>query len=191
MRAVPDFIAAVVAARDLVLTSVQEHDWRIEPRESALAWHCDLFDGTPTGENDPASHIRWVAPSLRLVRSGRDHPVSPLDVRLSGPQNDLGRLVAGLGRLLRGGREPAPADSYVYTDPLGVIDAPLRERIQHGPPAMSSDAVVRPANLTAIRVTYEGLTVSSAGWWDSAAALDHHLAVAIDVAARLAARQAT
>ncbi len=190
MRTVPDFIATVVAARDLVLTNVQDHDWRIEPRESALAWHCDLFDGTPTGDNDPSTYVRWVAPSLRLVRPDAGRPVPPLAVRRGGPQSDLGRLAAGLGRLLRGGGEKAPADSHVYTDPLGVIDAALRDRIEHGPSAMYSDGVVRPADLSAIRVTFEGLVVSSAGWWDSAPALDHQLALAIDVATRLTARQA-
>ena len=55
---------------------------------------------------------------------------------------------------------------------------------------MYSDGVVRPADLSAIRVTFEGLVVSSAGWWDSAPALDHQLALAIDVATRLTARQA-
>jgi len=188
---VPDFIASVVAARDLVFTSTHDHDWQIEPRESALSWHCDLFDGTPTGENDPSSHARWVSPSLRLVRSDAGRAVPPIDVRRSGPQSDLGRLAARFGRLLGVGDDPTSVDSHVYTDPLGVIDAPLRDRIENGPTAMHGDGVVRTVGLTSIRVTGEGLVVLSAGWWDSAAALDHQIALAIDVATRLAARQAT
>ena len=187
MRPVPDFIAAVVTARDLVVTESHQHAWRVQPRESTLAWHCDLDDGTPTGDDDPASFVRWVCPALRWRGAAAD---APLDVRRSGPQSDLGRLAARLGRLLSGAPAPDVQDRYDYTDPHGMIDAALRERLERGPTAMYGDLVERPYELTSIRMTHEGLVVSTGSWWGSAPALDHHIALAIDVAARLAARQA-
>lgn len=60
-----DFVDIVVVDRNLVVTNAGDHVCRLEPRESALAWYCDLDDGTPTGENDPGSFVRWVCPALR------------------------------------------------------------------------------------------------------------------------------
>jgi hypothetical protein len=101
VRMDPDFIRAVLADRDLVVTSAHEHAWRLEPRQPDLPWYCDLDDGTPTGETDPASFVRWVCPSLRAAGSatGREAPV--LDVRRAGSGSDLDRLMRTFGRLVR------------------------------------------------------------------------------------------
>jgi hypothetical protein len=191
-----DFISVVVGARDLVVTGAGNHAFRLEPRESVLAWHCDLDDGTPTGEGDPASFVRWVCPALRAVRSAAATAATAaprLDVRRTGPQSDLGRLAARLGRLAgRWSGSSAGGGSegrFVYTDPQGVIDAPLRQRIEYWPAAWHGDGVVRPAELWSIHVTGEGLIVDSVSWWGSAPALDHQIALAIDIADRLTARQ--
>ncbi len=188
-----DFVNAVVGERDLQVTSDETHACRVEPRAATLAWHCDLDDGTPTDtDRDPASFVRWVCPALRVGPPTGGTADPPLDVRRAGPQSDLGRLVQGVGRLL--GREPrrtpgeSTSDRYVYTDPTGVLDGDLRHRIETWPLAMHGDGVVRPAELTSIRRTREGLVVTSASWWDSASALDHQLTLAIDLAGRLAAR---
>lgn len=52
---------------------------------------------------------------------------------------------------------------------------------------MHGDGVVRPAELSSIGITAEGLVVSSVSWWSSAAALRHQVDLAVDVAHRLAA----
>ena len=181
----------MVAQRDLVVTSAGDHVCRVEPRESDLAWFCDLDDGTPTGENDPASHVRWVCPSLRLGESGTG--AGPLvGVSRRGPQSDLGRLAKRFG--LGGRRTSGPASGddtegpFVYTDPEGILDDDLRRRIEHWPTARHGDGVVRPAELSSIKRTREGLVVESVSWWDSAAALDHQIALAVDLAQRLTAR---
>ena len=46
---------------------------------------------------------------------------------------------------------------------------------------------VRPAELWSVQVTREGLVVTSVSWWGSAPALDHQIALAVDIADRLAA----
>ena len=102
-----------------------------------------------------------------------------LDVRRSGPHSDLGRL---LGRLT--GRRAE--DGLVFTDAEGLIDAELRDRIERWPAARHGDGVVRPAELSSITITREGLVVLSTSWWDSAAVLDHQLGLALDVARLLA-----
>ena len=192
MVQLPSFVQEVVAARDLLVTQAVEHAWRLEPRQSVLAWHCDLDDGTSTNsERDPASFVRWVCPALRSV--GRA-AAPQLDVRRRGPQSDLGRAFASFGRLAgrssgrSSGRTPiesAPG-AYVYTDPHGVIEAPLRQRLEHWPAAADGNGAVRPAELWSIKVTGEGLIVESLAWWDSAAALDHQIGLAIDLADRIA-----
>ena len=189
-----EFVNVVVSERDLLVTSNEKHFCRVEPRSAALAWHCDLDDGTPTDtDNDPASYVRWVCPALKLEYPVRRTPDPPLEVRRAGPQSDLGKLVQGVGRLLnRGPRRTegaAAEERYVYTDPAGTFDDDLRHRIENWPRALHGDGVVRPAELWSIRVTYEGLIVGSVSWWDSAAALDHQLTLAIDLANRLAARR--
>ena len=152
MGQLPSFVQVVVAARDLLVVSTGAHVCRLAPRQSALAWHCDLDDGTPTDDDrDPASFGRLAGRS-----SGR----------------------TGHG---------SSADRFVYTDPLGIIDAPLRERMEHWPPAPHGDGVTRPAELWSVQVNGEGLVVESVSWWDSAAALDHQIGLAIDLADRLAA----
>jgi hypothetical protein len=208
MRAAPyDFINEVARARGLVLTTTGKHFFRLEPRPApAPAWHCDLDDGTPSGEGDPGTYVRWVCPALRLVWSAaaRQSAVSAasasggqLDVRRTGPQSDLGRLVAGFRRLV-GRSSGGPADGgsgsgagadggLAHTDPYGVLDGPLRHRIEHWPPAWHGDGVLRPAQLGSIGITFEGLIVSSYGWWGSAAVLDHHIGLAVDIADRLRA----
>jgi hypothetical protein len=51
-----DFVDVVVADRGLAVTEASDHTRRLEPRDSDLAWHCDLDDGTPTADDrDPAS----------------------------------------------------------------------------------------------------------------------------------------
>ena len=189
MRPTPSFIQVVAAARDLVVTRVGEHVCRLEPRHSELAWHCDLDDGTPTdSDRDPASSVSWVCPDLRVSRSAG---AVPLEVHRRGPQSDLGRGLAALGRLA--GRSPGrPADSssanrFVYTDPHGILDVPMRHRIENWPPAPHGHGEVQPAELWSVRVNGEGLVVNSVSWWDSAAALEHHIGLAIDLADRLAA----
>lgn len=185
------FVNAVAAHRDLLVTSAYAHACRLEPRESDLAWYCDLDDGTPTGENDPGSSIRWVCPSLRLRYFSTAVPVTHIEVSRPGTHSDLGRLLQGFGRLL--GRAPnRPPDiegegRFVYTDPAGILDAALRGRIENWPSAPHEDGVVRPAELWSIKVTGEGLIVTSVWWWDSAPALDHQIGLAVDIARRMAA----
>ena len=185
------FVRAVVDARGLVVTSVGEHACRVESQTTELSWYCNLDDGTPTGENDPASFVRWVCPALRLPPTAGGAAAGPvLEVRRSGPQSDLGRLVKRLGRLTsRSSTAPAgddPHGPFVYTDPCGVLDDGLRRRIESWPTALHGDGVRRPAELSAIKVTREGLVVESVSWWDSAPALDHQIGLAVDVARRLA-----
>ena len=179
-----DFIEMVVVARDLVAMAASDRAFRLEPRQSALVWYCDLDHGIRTGDADPASYVRWVCPTLRLVH--KNSTIGPqLDVRQAGPRSDLGRLAARIGRLA--GRSPAGGieGRFAYTDPHGVIDAELRQRIEHWPTAPHGDFAVRPAQLQSIRITGEGLIVESASWWDSTEALDHQIALAIDIARRL------
>ena len=184
----PSFIQAVVADRDLLVTHAVQHAWRLEPRQSTLPWHCDLDDGTSTNnEADPASFVRWVCPALRLV--GRS-ATPQVDVRRRGPQSDAGRALAALGRFTRRtpahNPDPSASARYDYTDPHGLVDAPLRRRLEHWPMATDGNGVTRPAELWSIQVTHEGLVVQSVSWWDSAAALDHQIALATDLASRLA-----
>lgn len=185
-----DFVDVVVSERELVVTSGNWRGCRLEPRQSDLAWHCDLDDGTPTGENDPASYVRWVCPTLRL---GPATAAPIVDVRRTGPQSDLGKVMKELGRLAaRLGGRPTGVEvegRFAYTDPAGILDAALRRRIESGPPAMHGDGVVQPVELTSIKVTREGLIVESASWWDSAPALDHQIGLAVDIARRVAAQQ--
>jgi hypothetical protein len=184
-----DFVNVVAGDRDLVLTSLKEHACRLEPREPDPAWHCDLDDGTPTADDhDPASFVRWVCPTLRLGGSaGADVPL--VGVRRAGPQSDLGKLMKGLGRFV--GRSPRGTPGggvegrFVYTDPAGIFDAGLRERIETWPSAPHGDGVTRPAELSSITRTGEGLTVESVSWWDSAQALDHQIGLALDLPHRL------
>ncbi len=185
-----DFVDVVVTERDLVVTSSHQHACRLEPRESDLAWYCDLDDGTPTGESDPASFVRWVCPTLRAGRSSTRAEAPIVDVRRAGPQSDLGRLMKRLRQLAgRASGLPPGADlegRFVYTDPAGILDAALRRRIESWPAAPHGDGVVRPAQLWSITITGEGLVVTSVSWWDSAPALDHQIALAVDIAHRLA-----
>ncbi len=184
-----EFVDVVAADRDLVVTSGNDHVCRLEPRTSDLGWHCDLDDGTPTGDDDPASFVRWVCPALRASSTTPEAAYPLVDVRRSGPQSDLGRLVRGLGRLA--GRAPhrqsdgEPEGRFVYTDPSGILDPALRRRIEDWPTALHGDGVVRPAELVSIKVTREGLIVESSSWWDSAPALDHQIGLALEIAERL------
>ena len=186
------FVDVVAAARDLVVTSGDEHACRLEPRESDLAWFCDLDDGTPTGEDDPASFVRWVCPVLRVGPSPTGTAIPLVDVRRSGPLSDLGRLMQTFGRLARAASRRAHGGEvegrFVYTDPAGILDIELRRRIESWPPAQHGDGVVRPAELWSIRFTGEGLVVESVSWWGSAPALDHQIGLAVDVAHRLTAQ---
>ncbi len=108
-------------------------------------------------------------------------------------RSDLGKLVQGIGRLL--GRTPARGPGgdtdgrFVYTDPAGILDAGLRQRLENWPSAMHGDGVVRPAELWSIKSTREGLIVLSVSWWGSAPALDHQLGLAVDIANRLTAKR--
>ena len=188
-----DFVDIVAAARDLVVTGADVHHRRIEPRQpDAITWYCDLDDGTATdSERDPASYVRWVCPALRVSRAAAALVVPDLDVSRAGPQSDLGKLLEGFGRLAGRTRQPAPGTDaegrYVYVDPAGILDPALRERIDTWPSAMHGDGVVRPAELSSISRTGEGLVVTSLSWWDSPAALDHQIDLALDIARRLAA----
>jgi hypothetical protein len=188
-----DFIDVVAGARGLLVTGTGGQVFRLEPRGGSPAWYCDLDDGTPTGESDPASFVRWVCPALRVVRSPTASVTPLLDVRRSGAHSDLGRIVSWLGR--RAGRSsglPSAAGAggrYVYADPRGILDAQLRHRVEHWPAALHGDGVVRPAELWSIQVTGEGLVITSVSWWSSAPALDHQIALAVDIAARLRAQQ--
>ncbi|GEM_PF-4483654 len=187
------FIDEVVRTRDLVVTHASGPSFRLEPRESPFPWHCDLVDEYSEFDDDNmvsgAAHVRWVCPSLRKVRTATATEGPELDVHRTGPHSDLGKLVARFGRLLgkpSGGEAgPGTEGRYVYTDPHGVIDAPLRQRLENWPKATGGDRVVRPAELWDIHFTAEGLIVSSSGWWDSAPALDHHIGLAVDIATRL------
>jgi len=184
-----EFVNVVVGDLDLVVTSSHRHACRLEPRESALGWYCDLDDGTPTGENDPASFVRWVCPALRSGGPGTGTAYPVVDVHRSEPKSDLGKLVQKF-RLLTGRRPEGDADgSFVYTDPTGVLDADVRRRIENWPSALHGDGVVRPAELWSIRNTREGLIVDSVSWWGSAPALDHQIRLAIEVAHRLTAQR--
>ncbi len=179
------FVDAVVAERDLVVTTAHEHACRLEPRQPDLAWYCDLDDGTPTGENDPASFVRWVCPSLRTGRSPTGSDAPAVDVHRVGPGSDLGRLMKTLGSLVGRPPGPDPEGRFVYTDPNGILDVELRRRIENWPSALHGDGVVRPAELWSISVTRQGLVVESVSWWDSAPALGHQLDLALDIARRL------
>ena len=181
-----DFVGAVVTDRDLVVTTEHEHACRLEPRTAELAWYCDLDDGTPTGESDPASFVRWVCPSLRAGRSPTGSEAPFVDVHRAGPASDLGRLMNTLGNFIGRAPAPDPAGRFVYTDPNGILDVELRRRIESWPPAVHGDGVVRPARLWSVSVTSEGLVVESASWWDSALALAHQIDLALDIARRLA-----
>jgi hypothetical protein len=187
-----DFVNVVVAARGLEVTSSGRHHCRVESRDSELPWHCDLDDAfTNNNEADPATFIRWVCPALRVSRLRPDSAISSFEVRRFGPQSDLGKLAQGFGRLVGLAPKPAPArvqPRYVYTDPTRIVDDALRWRIENWPPASYQDNVVRPAQLSAARVTYEGLVLSASGW-DSAPALDHQIGLAIDIAHRLNAQR--
>ncbi|MEO5608618.1 MAG: hypothetical protein ABIQ92_03095 [Ornithinibacter sp.] len=188
-----DFVDVVVTERDLVVSSADDHVCRLEPRDSDLPWYCDLDDGTPTGESDPASFVRWVCPALRVGRSASGTAVPLLDVRRAGPRSDLGALMRTLGRLI--GSAPRSASGgdvdgrFLYTDPAGVLDLALRRRLESWPTAMHGDGVVRAAELSAVKLTGEGLVVESVSWWGSAPALDHQIGLAVDIALRLAAQR--
>lgn len=155
------FVDVVVADRDLVVTSAHDHACRLEPRESELAWHCDLDDGTSSsGESDPATHVRWVCPALRIRGTATGTAGPLLDVGQLGPHSDLGKLIKAFGRLTGRSSERAAGGGtegrFVYTDPAGILDADLRRRIEHWPSAPHGDGVVRPAELSAISITREG-----------------------------------
>lgn len=186
-----DFIDVVARARGLLVTGTGRHVFRLEPQGGSPAWYCDLDDGTPTGENDPASFVRWVCPGLRVVRSPTASVTPLLDVHRPGPHSDLGRIVPWFGRLT--GRSSGPSavgvgGRYAYTDPRGILDSPLRHRVEHWPAAVHGDGVMRPAELWSIQVNGEGLVITSVSWWSSAPALDHQIALAVDIADRLAAQ---
>ena len=176
------FIDDVARARGLLVTRTGAHTARLEPAGERPGWYCDLDDGTPTGESDPAAFVRWVSPALRAMHSAG----SPsLDVHRVGPQSDLGRIGAWFGRLAGRPSSTAAGGRYAYTDPHGVVDAQLRRRIEQWPDAAHGDGTMRPAELWSIQVTGEGLVVASSSWWGSAPALDHQIALALDVAGRL------
>ena len=178
------FIDDVARARGLVVTRRGAHTARLQPAGEPPAWYCDLSEGIPDGENDPASFVRWVCPALRTVPPAG----SPtLDVHRPGPHSDLGRIAAWFGRFAGRSSSPAAEEQYAYTDPHGILDAGLRHRVEHWPDAVHGDGIVRPAELWSIQVTREGLVVTSVSWWGSAPALDHQLALATDVADRLTA----
>ncbi len=187
-----DFVDVIVTDRDLVVTNADAHFCRLEPRESLLAWYCDLDDGTSSsGESDPASFVRWVCPALRVGPATTGTAAPTIDVHRPGPASDLGRLMKKFGRLAGGAtrRTTGGADEarFVYTDPAGILDAALRRRIENWPPAQHGDGVVRPAELWSIARTGEGLVVESVSWWGSASALDHQIGLALDIAHRLIA----
>lgn len=190
-----DFADLVAADRDLVVSSRTEHSCRLEPREAeGLAWYCDLDDGTPTADDrDPASFVRWVCPALRVGGAAAATAIPFIEVSRPGPHSDLGKMLRSIGRLI--GREPrggpgAGIDGrFVYTDPAGVLDLALRQRIESWPSAMHGDGVVRPAELWSITRTGEGLVVGSVSWWGSAPALDHQIGLATDIARRLTAQR--
>jgi len=187
-----DFVDVVVVDRDLVVTSSDGHVCRLEPRDSDLAWYCDLDDGTPTDDDrDPASFVRWVCPALRVGRSATGTDVPLVDVHRPGPQSDLGRLMKEFGRLAGRASRRTPGrdieERFVYTDPSGILDVALRRRIENWPSAWHGDGVVRPAELWTMKVNGEGLVVESVSWWGSSPALDHQIGLALDIAHRLAA----
>lgn len=189
-----DFVDVVAADRDLVLTNADAHVCRLEPRESDLSWHCDLDDGTPTdSDRDPASFVRWVCPALRTGSSETETTIPAFDARRTGPQSDLGKLLNRFGRLAARVSRQAPGDDaegrYAYTDPAGILDVVLRQRIENWPSAEHGDGVVRPAELLSVKCTREGLVVESVSWWGSAAALDHQIELALEIAHRLTAQR--
>jgi hypothetical protein len=183
------FVDVVVASRNLMVTNADRHVCRLQPRESELAWYCDLDDGTPTGESDPASFVRWVCPALGTGTQTTGPTVPLIDVHRAGPQSDLGKLLKKFSFL--SGRPPAGEveGRFVYTDPAGILDAELRRRIENWPSALHGDGVVRPAELGSITRTREGLVVGSGSWWGSAPALDHQIGLALDIAERLTAHR--
>lgn len=184
-----DFVDVVVTDRDLVIKSADDHSCRLEPLKSDLAWFCDLDDGTPTGESDPASYVRWVCPALRVRPSATGTGAPVVDVRRPGPHSDLGKLMKKFGFLAGRESRRAPGGEvegqFVYTDPAGILDLAIRQRIENWPSAQHGDGVVRPAELWSIKCTGEGLIVESVSWWGSAPALDHQIGLAVDIAHRL------
>jgi len=184
-----DFVDVVVADRDLVVTNSGDHVRRLEPRQSALAWYCDLDDGTPTGDSDPASFVRWVCPALRVGGPATDATIPQVEVRRPGPHSDLGKLLKAFSSLV-GRHTPSEGEGrFAYTDPAGILDVELRRRIENWPSALHGDGVVRPAELWSITRTAEGLVVGSVSWWGSAEALDHQIGLALDIAHRLLAQR--
>src|SRR3954462_87778 len=111
------FVTAVVEARGLIVTSVGDHACRVEPQSTELPWFCDLDDGTPTGENNPASFVRWVCPPLRLrpTASGRG----------GGPGLEGGRGGSGTGG--------APVRPPVRPRPAGQAARSARRSCGHSP----------------------------------------------------------
>ena len=83
------FVDVIVAGRNLMVTNADKHVCRLQPRESDLAWYCDLDDGTPTGESDPASFVRWVCPALGTGTQATGSAVPLIVVHRAGPQSDL------------------------------------------------------------------------------------------------------
>ena len=143
-----DFIDDVARARGLLVTRVGAPTARLQPAGEPPGWYCDLSEGIPDGENDPASYVRWVSPALRTV----DPAGSPtLEVHRRGPHSDLGRIAAWFGRLA-GRSSPTAEGRYAYTDPHGIMDALLRHRVEHWPDALHGDggasrrAVVGPGD---------------------------------------------
>ena len=180
------FVDVVARARGLHMRATDHHAFRLQPNEDSPAWFCDMDQGTPTDEDDPASFVRWVCPELKISRSARAW-TPLLAVHRAGPHSDLGRFVAWLSRRATGSPVPGPGSRYTYTDPHEILDAYLRHRIENWPPAWHGDGVMRPAELWSIRVTAEGLIIESGSWWSSAPALEHQIALALDIAGRLTA----
>ena len=135
------FIDDVARARGLLVTRRGAHSARLQPAGEPPAWYCDLSEGVPDGENDPASFVVWVCPALRTV-----HSAGPptLDVHRSGPHSDLGRIAAWFGRLAGRSSSPAAEGLYAYTDPHGILDAQLRHRVEHWPDAVHGDGSCVP-----------------------------------------------
>ena len=188
-----DFVDVVASDRDLMVIRADDHACRVTPRESDLAWFCDLDDGTPTGESDPAAFVRWVCPALRVPPPAGGAAFPLIEVHRPGPHSDLGRLMRRLGRLAGGSLRRATRADYegrfVYTDPAGILDGAIRRRIENWPPALHGDGEWRPAELWSIKLGGEGLVVESVSWWGSASALDHQIGLALEIAHRLTAQR--
>ena len=198
-----EFIAEAARVAGWQLTT--KHDrWLLDGVDRGVTWRCEL-----TGKNmhtELSAQVNWICSALGVtdeqarrvldtitvanIRAGNlpgaDDLPATLTIGDAGPQTDLGQMwqlvkTRNLRGLFKADR------SLTIDDSRGLIDAPLRARIERWPTAYVGTSDDRPAKIAWARVEPSGFRVVSSGWWDSAAALTHQIELGIDLAARLLA----